>query len=174
MGASARLTPFGEVEIRTPYSERTRLLVDALKIEIPGRFRRWDAEDKVWRVMGAYREPAIALLLEHFPRATVPNDQPRRLRSTPARTEKPPPLPPLVVEASPEPDDPERDRLVASVRCPKCRQRHDQPIRVVAESSLTVAKRGAFPPELVAVCPHCRGLVVVAFYPAVAGVAVAS
>ena len=41
--ASARMTAFGELEIRTPYSDRTQLLVDDLKTEIPPRFRKWDA-----------------------------------------------------------------------------------------------------------------------------------
>jgi hypothetical protein len=44
---------------------------------------------------------------------------------------------------------------------------YDQPIRVVAETSARVAKRDKTPPELLAVCPRCRGLAVVAVYPAV-------
>jgi hypothetical protein len=171
MIASASRTAFGEIELRFPYRPA---LVDDLKSEIPRRFRRWDAEEKVWRVMGAYAPAAVNLLLLHFPRAEVPDDQPRRIVSTPARTEAPPaPLPPLAVPAAPAPDDPDRDTLTISVRCPTCRRRHDQPVRVVAEASRTVARRGTIPPELVAVCPQCSTLAVVAFFPAVAA-AVAS
>jgi hypothetical protein len=138
--ASARMTAFGEVELVFPYREA---LVDDLKQEIPARFRRWDPDDKVWRVMGAYAPAAIDLLLEHFPRAEVPGAAPwrirERIRSSPARTEPPSPLPlpPIAVAPSPAPEEPERDRLVASVRCPKCHQRHDQPIRVVVQTSAT-------------------------------------
>jgi hypothetical protein len=46
MTASARTIAFGELEIRIPYSEQTRLLVDDLKEQIPARFRRWDGEER--------------------------------------------------------------------------------------------------------------------------------
>jgi hypothetical protein len=164
--ASATMTAFGEVELTFPFSEALR---EALKAEIPGRYRKWDPDDKVWRVMGAYAPAAIDLLLEHFPRAEVPGDQPRRIPSSPARKEKPAvPLPPLssLDGARGMDDQPARDHLVASVRCPKCHAWHDQPIRVVAEASLTVAKREQSPPELVAVCPGCNVLMVVSFFPA--------
>ena len=78
------------------------------------------------------------------------------------------------MEASTEPDQLERDRLIVSVRCPKCQQRHDQPVRVVAEASLRVAKWEATPPELICVCPHCSTLAVVAVFPAVSPVATAT
>jgi hypothetical protein len=173
MSARATTTAGGGVALQFPYREA---LVDELKEQIPARFRAWDPADKTWRIMGSYAPVAVALLLTHFPRAEVPADQPRRIVSTPARTETPltivPPLPPHV-PVSTEPDDPDRDTLTISVRCPKCHERHDQPVRVVAEASLTVAKRGTIPPELVAVCPQCSTLAVVAFFPAVAA-AVAS
>jgi len=171
--ASATMTAFGEVEIRTPYSDRTMLLVDDLKQEIPARFRRWDAEDKVWRVLGAYAPTAIDLLLEHFPSAEVPDDQPRRRPIVVARTERPvdaprPPLPPLIVETPAANDQTPLDPVLAIVPCPKCHQRYQQPIRVTAETSMTIAKRDRFTPEFVAVCPSCHTLAVVAFWPAAA------
>jgi Zn ribbon nucleic-acid-binding protein len=165
MVASATTTAGGGVALQFPYREA---LVDELKEQIPPRFRRWDRDAKCWLVLGAYAPAAVHLLLEHFPRAAVPDDAPRRLPSSPARTEKPFPVPPLVVEASTAPDDPARDRLVASVRCPTCHERHDQPVRVVAETSLTVATRETITPELVSVCPACNTLAVVAFHPAAA------
>jgi hypothetical protein len=158
--ASATLTPFGEVELTFPFN---RELVDDLKTEIPKQHRSFDGETKAWRVMGMYRETAINLLLEHFPRAEVPNDQPRRRPALAARTEKPPatqrpPLPPLDVAPTAEPDDPERDHLVACIRCPMCGKRHDQPVRVVASPSLAVAKQERPPAELIHVCPGCSTL----------------
>jgi hypothetical protein len=74
MRASATKTAGGSVELVFPYSAD---LVDDLKTEIPGRFRRWDPDDKVWRVMGAYAPTAINLLLEHFPSASTPDDYAR-------------------------------------------------------------------------------------------------
>ena len=47
---SARLTALGEVELIFPFRQD---LVDALKTEIPVRFRTWDVDEKRWRVMGA-------------------------------------------------------------------------------------------------------------------------
>jgi hypothetical protein len=141
-------------------------LVDALKSTIPGRYRRWDATEKVWRIRGAYADAAIDLLVAYYPNAELAED---RAAVVPERTEAcRPPLP--VPEVAPPADDqPERDYLVASVRCPKCGQRHDQPIRVVAQSAVLVAKRDTITPELVSICPACNGLAVVAFVPAAVG-----
>lgn len=166
--ARATLTAFGEVELTFPFSEDLR---DALKSEIPHRFRTWDNEDRVWRVMGAYRETAIALLLEYFPRAETPDTQPRRIVSTPARSERLPakasvvPLPPVAPLAIAGDDDPERDALAISVRCPRCGTRHDQPVCVVTQSAATVAMRETITPEFVSVCPDCSTLAVIAFVP---------
>jgi hypothetical protein len=164
--ARARETAFGgEVELRFPYREA---LVDDLKREIPGRFRRWDADEKRWLILGAYAPAAVDLLLEYFPNAQVPGDQPRRLPSTPARTAKPPtpvPLPPIPFPVAPDPND-QPAPLVASVRCPRCHTRYEQAIRVVAESSRTVAKQERPPAEFLTVCPRCNELVVVGFVPA--------
>ena len=165
---STRETAFGgEIELWIPFAGGEELR-EALKDAIPKRFRTWDPDNKVWRVMGAYAPTAIDLLLEHFPAAEVPDDAPRRLPSTPARTEKPPaplPLPPLDVATSAN-DQTSLDPLLAIVPCPTCGHRHEQPLRVVAETSLTVTKRESITPELVAVCPGCHTLAVVSFFPA--------
>jgi hypothetical protein len=166
--ASAKMTAVGELEIRTPYCDRTRLLVADLKSTVPGRYRRWDATEKVWRVRGAYAATAIDLLVAYDPNAELPSD---RVAVVPERTDAcRRPLPPLPVPemAPPADDQPERDYLVASVRCPKCGQRHDQPIRVIAQTSPRVAKRDTITPEVVSICPACNGLAVVAFVPAAA------
>jgi hypothetical protein len=168
--ATATMTAFGEVELTFPFDAD---LVDDLKSEIPARFRAWDKDEKVWRVIGAYAPTAIDLLLEYFPSAEVPDDRPRRMSSSLARTERLPvpprsPLPPLIVETrSPDHQRP-LDPLLAIIACPRCQARYTQPIRVVAASSMTVAKRETMAPELVAVCPNCTSLAVVAFYPAAA------
>jgi len=169
--ASARETAFGgEIELRFPFCQE---LVDALKSEIPGRSRKWDKADRVWRVQGVHAPAAIDLLLEHFPGAEVPHDAPRRKPSTPARTEKPtprPPLPPLIVEP-PANDQPPLAPLVAIIPCPTCHKRYEQPIRVVAETSLAIARAEKTAPELLAVCPHCATLAIVSLWPAPASAA---
>jgi hypothetical protein len=172
--ASTRETAFGEVELRFPFAD-SESLREALKSEIPGRYRRWDPDERVWRIMGAYRETAIALLLEHFPRAEVPDDALRRVPSSPARTVPPPlaPLPPIPFPASPETDD-QPARLVACVRCPRCHERYDQPVRVSAVSSQTIAKQERPPAEFVSVCPTCNTLAIVSFCPAPAALQEAS
>jgi hypothetical protein len=166
--ASATLTAFGEVELRIPYTAED--LRETLKAEIPKRHRTWDPDAKIWRVTGAYREQAITLLLEYFPRAEVPGDQPRRVPASSARTARPaplPPLPPLTVELDAD-DQPEPGPLVASIRCPRCGKRHEQPVRVVTESDRTVAKQERPPAEFVATCPACSCVVIVSFWPAAA------
>jgi hypothetical protein len=169
--ASATRTAFGEVALTVPYAGGEDLR-EALKTEIPSYYRRWDKDEKRWLILGAFGEQAISLLLEHYPGAEVPDDRPRRRPSTPARTERPPepalPLPPILIEPRPADEQPELDHLVASVRCPRCHKRHDQPVRVMAESSLTVAKSERPPAEFIAICPSCNSLVAVAFYPTVA------
>jgi hypothetical protein len=55
-------------------------------------------------------------------------------------------------------------RLVASVRCPTCGARREQPIRIVAEASTAVAKREAITPDLVSICPACNTLSVVSLF----------
>ena len=171
--ASAQKTAFGDYELTFPFCQA---LVDDLKTEIPARYRKWDPDDRVWRILGAYAPAAIDLLLEYFPNAEIPGDHVRPGRLM-ARTERPAvavPLPSLGAAINTEPDRPELDHLTASVRCPKCRQRYDQPIRAIAEASLTVAKRETITPELISVCPSCNTLAVVAFFPAVAGAQEAS
>ena len=168
--AVARETAFGETELAFPFSQD---LVDDLKAEIPARYRRWDPEAKVWRVMGAYAPAAVDLLLAHFPRAEVPGHQPRRLLSSlaqrvrgPEPTPDPVPVPPIIVEPTPQDDQPPLDPILAVIPCPKCHTRHDRPIRVVAETSATVAKQERPPAELIHVCPQCHALAVVSFHPA--------
>src|SRR5215207_9911291 len=99
--ARARETAFGGgIELRIPFGGGEALR-EALKDAIPKRFREWDPDDKVWRVMGAWAPTAIDLLLEHFPNAETPGDRARPGRLV-ARTERlpttRPPLPPLIVE----------------------------------------------------------------------------
>jgi hypothetical protein len=166
--ASATMTTSGEIELAFPYSPE---LVEALKQTIPFRNRKWDPAGKTWRVLGAYGPAAIDLLLAHFPTAEIPGDRIPRASASVARedpTRVPlPPLPPLIAEVSTEVDQPELDHLVASVRCPRCHTRHEQPIRIVAETSRRVAKREKTPPEMVSVCPTCNTLAVVAFLPSI-------
>lgn len=164
--ASARETAFGEVELLCPFREG---LVEALK-EIPGRFRSWDPDEKVWRVREPHAQVAVDLLVEHFPGATVPAAY-RRIAPVIVKEPPPAPLPPIVPLRRTRSAHPELDHLVASVQCPRCPERYEQPIRVVAETSLTVAKRERITPELIAICPHCSCLAVVAFWPAAAGAA---
>jgi hypothetical protein len=177
MRASATKTAFGEIELRFPFNADLR---DALKDQIPKRFLRWDPQNRVWRVMGAFGPTAINLLLAHYPRVAVPDDAPRRLPSSPARTTKPepalprPPVPfPVVARAAGADQDPLAP-LLAVIPCPACHTRYEQPVRVVAETSRTIAQDETRAPELIAVCPHCTTLAVVSFWPAVAPVAVAS
>lgn len=164
--ASAAMTVFGEVELRFPCAGSEDLR-DALKSEIPARFRRWDGDEKRWLILGAYAPAAIDLLLEHFPNAETPADRvrPARLKARTARPPTPLPLPAIGSPQDEAAPQPERDHLVASVRCPTCHQRYDQPVRVVAESSARATKRERATPELVSVCPHCHAIVIVAFYP---------
>ena len=165
--ASAQKTAFGDYELTFPFC---RALVDDLKTEIPARYRTWDPDDRAWRILGAYAPAAIDVLLEYFPNAEVPSDHVRPARLV-ARSERPAGLVsllPLDGAIGPEPPRPELDHLVASVRCPTCHERHDQPIRVVVQTSATIAKHESITPELVSICPACNVLAVVAFFPAVA------
>src|SRR4051794_33688991 len=103
--ASATRTAFGELEIRTPYSDRTPLLVDDLKESIPAGFRRWDPQERVWRVLGAYADTAIDLLTTHYPNAELPDDRVAIVQERkPARRLPLPPLPvaPAVADDQPE------------------------------------------------------------------------
>ena len=54
-----------------------------------------------------------------------------------------------------------------SIPCPRCHVAHERTIQVVAETSAKAAKH-AITPELIAVCPSCHTLTVVAFHPAIA------
>src|SRR5215216_6261744 len=76
--ASATLTAFGELEMTIPY--HAEALREAVKETIPKRYRAWDPDTKTWRIMGASREAAIALLLEYCPTAEVAGDRPRPRR----------------------------------------------------------------------------------------------
>jgi hypothetical protein len=155
--ASARMTAFGELEIRAAYSDRTQLLVDDLKESIPARFRRWDPHEKVWRILGVYADTALDLLTAHYPHAALPGDRVTVLQKRNAARQVPaPPLPVPEIAPIAGDDQPERDRLVASVRCPRCGERHDQPVRVVTPAAATVARRESITPELVHVCPNPR------------------
>ena len=88
-----------------------------------------------------------------------------------ARTERPlllePSLPPLVTETSAKNDQPTLNLLLTAViACPHCHMlRYMQPVRVVAETSMTVAKPETTAPELISICPRCSTLAVVAFFP---------
>jgi hypothetical protein len=64
-----RLTAFGEVVLRFPFSEA---LVDDLKDGIPYRFRTYEPRSKEWTVESTYADLAVRLLLRHFPAAEVP------------------------------------------------------------------------------------------------------
>jgi hypothetical protein len=162
--ASAARTPFGELSLTFPYAAD---LVDALKQEIPARFRRWEPDGKRWLVMGAYAAQALDLLLEHFPNAQVPDDQPRRITGTPARKARPPTpltLLPAISTSSSDPDEPDPDALIAAVRCPWCAERRELPVRPVVHTAEVVAKRELITPEMLSVCP-CGVTLIVAFYP---------
>jgi hypothetical protein len=162
-GASATLTAFpGEVELLFPYRAD---LVDELKEQIPARHRRWDPDDKVWRVTDPHTQTAIGLLLAHFPHAETPATYARPPSVTVVR-EKPRrrviALPPRdIAPVAPPPLEEGADQLVATITCPKC---HTLPIAVSAVTSAKAAKR-AITPEVVAVCPSCNTLAVVAFHP---------
>src|SRR5829696_5213874 len=144
--ASARETgEGGAVELRFPFD---RDLVDALKTEAPAFCRRWDANEKVSRVMSAYAETALDLLTAHFPNAELPEDrvsvrQPRKA----ARQRTPQSVPEIVPIAGD--DATERDALVASIHCPHCGTRRDRPMRVVTQAAATIACRETITPEVV-------------------------
>ena len=164
---SASRTPFGEIELSFPYAPD---LVDALKTEIPARFRRWDPDDKVWRILGAYEIDAIALLVAHFPRAEVPDDiaRPGRLMARPQTPSAPLPVPvvlpaPLATIAE-TPSEP----LSVIFGCPTCSARLEQYVRVAVATGERIARTEAPPAEFVVVCSGCRGLLIVSFAPAVA------
>ena len=165
--ASATRTAGGGVALQFPYRED---LVDDLKEQIPARFRHYDRDAKCWLILGAYAPTAVALLLEHFPRADVPGDAPRRMTlrvpSTPARTEPPATPGPALIVVPPPADDP--PPLIATIVCPRCQTRLAQPIRVRAQSAEVVAKREQPPAEFVLVCPGCQRVLVVGVAPALA------
>lgn len=159
--ATATETAFvGEVELSFPYRAD---LVDDLK-ELPSRYRKWDAGDRVWRVTEPYCRDAIDLLLDRFPDAAVPAAYQRPTVRSRSVTRAPvmPTLPPAGSAAV------ELPAAVVAVQCPGCRAVHDVPIRGVAELSVTVAKRETTPPELIAICPSCGVLQIVSFLPALA------
>jgi hypothetical protein len=165
MSASARTTAGGGIALQFPYREA---LVDDLKQEIPPRFRHWDRDAKCWLILGAYAPAAVDLLLSHYPHAEIP---PSYGRQSPAMViEVAPPLP--VLEPHPH-DQPPLDPLVAIISCPRCGERHERPVRVVAQAAETVAKNESITPELTAICPSCRSLIVLAFWPAAAAATVA-
>ncbi len=169
MSARATPTPFGEIALHFPFSAE---LVDDLKAEIPSRYRRWDGDEKRWLILGAYAPAAIDLLLEHFPGAAVPDDAPRRVPSTPARTKKPLPRPPAMLPAIPAAADlSPPDPLTVTLACPRCHARLEQPVRITVQSGERVARTAAPPAEFVSVCPGCRSLLIVGVLPAVAPVA---
>jgi hypothetical protein len=68
-GAEFRYTAFGEGRITWPYCPP---MLEDLKAAIPYRFRNWDPTGKVWTIDPAYVDVAIAVLLHHFPDASVP------------------------------------------------------------------------------------------------------
>ena len=119
--------------------------------------------------MGAFSDTALDLLTTHYPNAELPSDRVAIVRERKhARRLALPPVPvPEIAPASAD-DQLERDYLTASIRCPKCGQRHDQPVRVVTQAAALVAMRETITPEFVSVCPSCATLAVVAFVPAVA------
>ena len=160
--ASATETAFGELELAFPFCEALR---GDLKTAIPARHRRWDPDDRVWRITGPSRETAVELLVAHFPGASIP-DAYRRVAAV--ATEPPRPRPPRAVPPAPPDDGPAPVPILAVIACPTCRARHDQPVRAVAQTAAAVAKHERPPAEMVWVCPSCNALVVVGFAPALA------
>lgn len=172
--ASARATPFGDLELRFPFCQD---LVDDLKSEIPAPQRRWDREEGRWLVSERFTPEAVALLLSYFPRAEVPPE------FAPARRVVTPPAPPPSADLDaalaklippPAPDAGDLAPIIAVIPCPKCGQRREQPVRVVAESSVMVARSERPAAEMVSVCPSCKFLAVVSFHPAASGERAAS
>jgi hypothetical protein len=147
----------GAVVLRFPFN---RELVDELKLAVPIRHRHWDKGEKVWRVAGAYAKAAIDALLDHHPRAEVPTTYARIVPVVKTR----PSMPVMFPAADLEVSAPTSSQISATVMCPKCRKPYEQSIRVSAVTSATAAKR-AITPEVVAVCPSCNTLAVVAFHP---------
>jgi hypothetical protein len=56
------------LELATPYH---RGFVDALKVQIPVSYRRWDPDSKTWFVESPYDLTAIRILRAHFPHADI-------------------------------------------------------------------------------------------------------
>ena len=187
---SARETAFGEIALRSPYSQG---LVDDLKTEIPARHRRWDPDEKVWRVTEPHVTAAVDLLLTYHPGAPVPGVYAQRTAvapvaddcppweeapwwdasSRPTPTPAPKPAPKVVpIPARPTPPHALEDGAptVARISCPTCTTRLEQPIRAHVETGARVARSERPPAELVTVCPTCRDLLVLSFAPGVAAV----
>jgi hypothetical protein len=154
----------GEIELRFPYSER---VIARLKQEIPPEHRRWDPGAKVWRVTEPYAKTAMDVLIARFPTAETPDSGTRRavaVASENLSTGSDLPLPAQQLPLRSEPCD---LTLLATIPCPHCHARHEQPIRLIVETSAVAAKR-ALTPELVSVCPSCNTLAVVSVSPVAA------
>jgi len=110
---------------------------------------------------------AIDLLVARFPTAETPDSGTRgQLAATVVdRSIVPELLPPFepALDGAPAALTP----IQVSIAYPRCHVAHERTIQVVAETSAKATKH-AITPELVAVCPHCSCLAVVAFVPAVA------
>ena len=158
---SARETAFHEIELVFPYATA---LIDELKTEVPARHRRWDAEDRVWRITDPFKETAVALLLTHFSDAEIPEGYTR----PPHVTTKPAPSVPIRLVPPKAIDQTEPDPLIVCIGCPRCGAQIEQAIRPIVETSSRVAKRERTPPELIVTCsnPACRDPLVLWFSPA--------
>lgn len=164
---SARPTAFpGELALRFPFR---RELVDALKEAVPGRHRRWDADEKAWYVTAPHLETAVQILIAHHPDAQLPEAYahlaPRRMarRKVTARPRRVAAWSDPIASLQRVPASP--DQTTIAITCPCCHGDFEQLIRITAQSSAKAAKRDCTP-EFVAVCPHCNALNVVAFVPA--------
>ena len=55
--------------------------VEEFRASVPGRYRRWVADERAWRVRWPWAEPAMNWLLSHYPLAEVSGAFVPRLRT---------------------------------------------------------------------------------------------
>lgn len=64
----------GRVDISTPFNQ---LFIDHLKSEIPGPYRAWDPEYRLWKVYGRFVSEARRITLVHYATVTEVNPENR-------------------------------------------------------------------------------------------------
>jgi hypothetical protein len=79
MAAAAVVTTEG-CDIATPYRAD---FVDDLKASIPAPYRQWKPEQRLWRIVDPYIDPALALTRYYFPDLRVSDRRRTRIAAAP-------------------------------------------------------------------------------------------